>query len=117
MNTLKGGGLPSRTLNEEGEGTTCIDSPDRPLFHPIGDLERRALLELRPIVEAWVNHDQREKRVHLIGNNAYGLRIYQNQSRLNMHVDKSGTHVVSAILHVDHDKDSKPWVSEWKLFI
>mmetsp|Transcript_13800 Transcript_13800/g.29373 ORF Transcript_13800/g.29373 Transcript_13800/m.29373 type:complete len:172 (+) Transcript_13800:610-1125(+) len=26
-----------------------------------------------------------------------------------MHVDKSGTHIVSAILHVDHDPKSKPW--------
>jgi len=101
---------PSRLLGEEGIGTTCIDSPDRPLMHPIDEsLERRALLELRPIVEAWVNHDNREKRVHLMGNNAYGLRIYRNQSRLHMHIDKSATHVVSAILHVEHDKDSEPW--------
>ncbi|KAL7543955.1 hypothetical protein ACHAXR_013368 [Thalassiosira sp. AJA248-18] len=102
-------GLSVDLIAEEGVGTTCIDSPDPPLYHPIESLERRALLELCPIVEAWVNHDKREKRVHLIGNNAYGLRIYRNQSRLNMHVDKSGTHVISAILHVDHDENSKPW--------
>lgn len=96
-------------IEEEGVGTTCIDSPQRPLYHPIDDLERRAVMELRPIVEAWVNHDKRKKPLQLIGNNAYGLRIYQNQSRLHMHVDKSGTHVVSAILHVDHDEKSKPW--------
>lgn len=99
----------SRMLNEESK-SSCIDTPNRPLYHPMeASLERRALLELRPIVEAWVNHDKREKRVHLIGNNAYGLRIYQNQSRLNMHVDQSETHVISAILHVDHDPNSKPW--------
>lgn len=58
-----------------------------------------------------MNHDNKEKHVHLMPNNAYGLRIYQNQSRLHMHVDKSSTHIVSAILHVDHDEKSKPWVS------
>mmetsp|Transcript_6422 Transcript_6422/g.12392 ORF Transcript_6422/g.12392 Transcript_6422/m.12392 type:complete len:274 (+) Transcript_6422:203-1024(+) len=125
---------------EEGIGSTCIDVPNpsnRPLLHPIEHLERRALLELRPIAEAWINHHNHEnqhhdddynyddgnqwtmqrterkkervERKHLIGNNAYGLRIYKNGSRLNMHVDKSGTHVVSAILHVDHDANSKPW--------
>ena len=26
-----------------------------------------------------------------------------------MHVDQSSTHIVSAILHVDHDRNSKPW--------
>ena len=26
-----------------------------------------------------------------------------------MHVDQSGTHIISAILHVDHDSKSKPW--------
>ena len=93
----------------ESVGTTCIDAPDRPLYHSIESLKRRALVELRPILEAWVNHDKEKKHVHLIGNNAYGLRIYQNQSRLNMHVDQSGTHIISAILHVDHDSKSKPW--------
>jgi len=104
-------GLTSPIHSEEEDiGSTCIDSPSPPLLHPIVEsLERRALLELRPIAEAWINHDKREKRRHLIGNNAYGLRIYQNQSRLNMHVDKSETHVISAILHVDHDENSKPW--------
>ena len=98
-----------RKLDIEEYGSTCIDAPERPLYHSIDSLERRAVLELRPILEAWVNHDKRKKPIHLIGNNAYGLRIYQNQSRLNMHVDQSGTHIVSAILHVDHDSNSKPW--------
>lgn len=102
-------GLSAPRMEFEGTGTSCIDAPERPLYHPIGDLERRAMLELRPVAEAWVNHDKSEKRIHLIGNNAYGLRLYQNQSRLNMHVDKKESHIISAILHVDHDKESKPW--------
>ena len=49
--------------------------------------------------------------VPLVGNNAYGLRVYRNGSHLNMHVDKSETHIISCILHVDHDDDpeSEPW--------
>lgn len=26
-----------------------------------------------------------------------------------MHVDKRETHIISAILHVDHDENSEPW--------
>lgn len=42
---------------------------------------------------------------------AYGLRIYQNGSSLMMHVDKIEDHVISAILHVDHEYDDpdEPW--------
>jgi len=37
----------------------------------------RILKDLKPIHEAWVN-------TTLVGNNAYGLRIYRNESTLNM---------------------------------
>ena len=57
-------GLTSRNLDKEGDETICIDTPNCPLFHPIESLEQRALLELRPIAEAWVNHAQRDKCVH-----------------------------------------------------
>jgi len=47
----------------------------------------------------------------LIGSIAYGLRIYRNESQLNMHTDRTNTHIISCILHVDHDDDpeSEPW--------
>ncbi|KAL9178329.1 hypothetical protein ACHAXT_001757 [Thalassiosira profunda] len=109
VSSLHNGMQSDEPIIEEGIGTTCIDAAERPLYYPIHDLERRALMELRPIAEAWVNHDKAEKRVELALNNAYGLRIYRNQSRLHMHVDKKETHIVSAILHVDHDPDSEPW--------
>jgi hypothetical protein len=62
------------------------------------------LKELKPFHEAWTG-------LNLVGNNAYGLRVYRNESYLNMHVDKSETHIISCILHVDHDDDpeSEPW--------
>ena len=61
-----------------------------------------ALIMLKPIVEAWSG-------TKLVSNNAYGLRVYRNESSLNMHIDKVETHVLSAILHVDHDEKGEPW--------
>ena len=57
---------------------------------------------IQPIAEAWSGTE-------LVGSMAYGLRIYRNESTLNMHLDRCETHVISAILHVGHDEDSEPW--------
>lgn len=73
-----------------------------PLMIPNGELNRRAMRELKPIHEAWAG-------VELIANNAYGLRVYRNQSNLQMHIDESSTHVISSILHVGHDREGDPW--------
>lgn len=40
---------------------------------------------------------------------AYGFRLYRNNSKLNMHVDRSQTHVISFILHIDSSEDAEPW--------
>ena len=40
---------------------------------------------------------------------AYGFRLYRDQSSLYMHVDKSQTHVISFILHIDSSPDAEPW--------
>jgi len=42
---------------------------------------------------------------------AYGLQIYWNDMQMNMHMDKGDTHIISCILHIDHDDDpeSEPW--------
>lgn len=43
----------------------------------------------------------------------YGLRLNRNGSSLVMHYDKVETHVISAIVHVDHDYDGhEPWPIE-----
>jgi len=59
---------------------------------------------LKPFHEEWSG-------IPLTGALAYGLRIYRNDTHLNMHVDKANTHIISCILHVDHDDDpeSEPW--------
>jgi hypothetical protein len=106
---------------------------ERPRFIKQVTLNRLVLNELKSMHEEWSG-------VPLIGQEAYGLRIYGNQSVLNMHskliefcfeafvwlllpvkpfilitfafaflADKMKTHVISSILHIDHDKDSEPW--------
>uniref|UniRef100_A0A7S2E5N1 Alpha-ketoglutarate-dependent dioxygenase AlkB-like domain-containing protein n=1 Tax=Ditylum brightwellii TaxID=49249 RepID=A0A7S2E5N1_9STRA len=94
-------GLQSEKLGTEA-GVLCIETENRPLFVQQYALNSRALTELQPILEAWSG-------VELVRNNAYGLRVYRNDSSLNMHVDKVQTHIISTILHVDHDADSEPW--------
>jgi hypothetical protein len=54
------------------------DTWKRPLFIHQVSLNRVVLNELRPMHEAWAG-------IPLIGEVAYGLRVYRNQTMLNMH--------------------------------
>lgn len=78
------------------------DDTSKPLFIVNTELNKRVLDELKPMHEEWAGVD-------LVGQIAYGLRAYRNNSRLLMHVDKPKTHVISCILHIDHSEDSEPW--------
>lgn len=78
------------------------DEAARPRFIQNHELNAKVLRELKPMHEEWSG-------VKLVGSIAYGLRVYQNNSRLLMHVDKSRTHIISCILHIDHSEDSEPW--------
>lgn len=93
--------LKQNILTEEG-GENAIGGDLRPLFFPNDILNNWVLDELHPLHEAWAG-------VELVGNNAYGLRVYRNGSDLLMHVDQTNTHVISCILHIDHSEDSEPW--------
>ena len=62
----------------------------------------QVMRELQPILEAWSN-------IELIPYTAYGFRLYRNESRLWMHVDKSKTHVISCIYHIGSSENSEPW--------
>lgn len=82
------------------EEESAIDVPSR--FVPLSEnLKEEALGALKPILESWSG-------VKLEGTSAYGLRVYQHNATLLMHLDKSLTHVISTILHIDHD-DSANW--------
>ena len=97
-------GLETKDSPEEELGHEVSEAYPlmRPLMIPNDSLNLRAMGELKHIHEAWSG-------VELVANNAYGLRVYRNQSRLLMHVDESSTHVISSILHVGHDPNGEPW--------
>jgi hypothetical protein len=73
-----------------------------PIFISRPDLTARVLEELLPIHEAWSKEE-------LHPYTAYGFRLYRNQSSLLMHVDKSNTHIISCIFHIDSSEDAEPW--------
>eukprot|EP00934_Nitzschia_sp_Nitz4_P003611 Nitzschia sp. Nitz4//scaffold207_size38617//7119//8217//NITZ4_007672-RA/size38617-augustus-gene-0.9-mRNA-1//1//CDS//3329541596//3601//frame0 len=91
-------GLPNARL--EGK-IDVIDGPE-PLFIDRSDLTKRILKEVQPILEAWSG-------IELLPTIAYGFRLYQNNSRLWMHVDKAQTHVISCIFHIASSDDAEPW--------
>ena len=62
----------------------------------------KVLDKLQVYSESWAN-------MELVPYRAYGFRLYRNNSQLQMHVDKSQTHVVSFILHIDSSEDAEPW--------
>lgn len=74
----------------------------RPWFIDRPDLTSRVLDELQEYSEAWVGFP-------LTPVTAYGFRLYRNTSRLHVHVDKTETHVISFILHIDSSDDADPW--------
>eukprot|EP00980_Cylindrotheca_fusiformis_P001936 scaffold442_cov110-Cylindrotheca_fusiformis.AAC.3 len=92
-------GLPN--AREEGK-IDVIDGPQVPLFIDRPDLTQRVLRELQPILEAWSG-------IELEPYTAYGFRLYRNESRLWMHVDKTTTHVISCIYHIASSENAKPW--------
>ena len=80
---------------------SAITEP-RPWFIDRPDLTQRVLEELHEYPEKWAGFP-------LTAHQAYGFRLYRNESRLHVHVDRSATHVISFILHIDSSDDAEPW--------
>lgn len=93
-------GLVNNPTEESRSG--AIDADEAPLMIHNYTLNKKVMHELLPIHEAWAGVD-------LVPNNAYGLRVYRRGSSLYMHLDKTETHIISSILHIDHDPMSDPW--------
>lgn len=74
-----------------------------PKFIDIGPLAWRTIEDLKPLHEDWWGGGE------LVPTSAYGVRVYLNTSSLVMHYDRVETHVISSIVHIDHDADSEPW--------
>lgn len=82
----------------------CLEHGDgfEPFHFDDPEKNKEILNELLPFHESWSG-------VELVPHFAYGLRVYRNESAFNMHLDKSSTHIISGILHVDHGENDEPW--------
>ena len=74
----------------------------RPKFIKRPDVRDMVLHKLQSYAEEWAG-------MPLIASQAYGFRLYQNNTRLMMHCDRLKTHVISFILHIDSSNDAEPW--------
>lgn len=92
-------GLPTVGFEERD---SVIDGPNQPWFIHRSDLTARVLTDLQSYAEEWAG-------IPLTAHQAYGFRLYRNESRLYMHVDRTSTHVLSFILHIDSSDDAEPW--------
>ena len=79
-----------------------IHGPNTPWFINRPDLTHKVLHQMQPILESWSGMELRPAI-------AYGFRLYRNESRLWMHVDRTQTHVISCIYHIDSSEDAEPW--------
>eukprot|EP00591_Stephanopyxis_turris_P006112 CAMPEP_0195522508 /NCGR_PEP_ID=MMETSP0794_2-20130614/20743_1 /TAXON_ID=515487 /ORGANISM="Stephanopyxis turris, Strain CCMP 815" /LENGTH=381 /DNA_ID=CAMNT_0040652279 /DNA_START=38 /DNA_END=1183 /DNA_ORIENTATION=- len=98
-------GLLEREILRKEDKIACVESKDhdtRPFFLDDDEMNQSILMDMLPLHEAWAG-------VELVPNNAYGLRVYRNGTNLNMHLDKSETHIISSILHVGHSTNDEPW--------
>ncbi|KAI2500301.1 hypothetical protein MHU86_14181 [Fragilaria crotonensis] len=91
--SLKSGLANVAALQEEPFDPSIVVEGKRPYFIPQPDLNKKILHALLPIHEKWAG-------IPLFPSLAYGLRVYTNNSRLLMHIDRLDTHVISGILHV-----------------
>jgi hypothetical protein len=95
-------GMKARDKNVE-IALECIETNDAlPFFLHDDAMNEEIVKEMLPLHEAWSG-------VKLVPNNAYGLRVYRNDTNLNMHLDQTDTHIISSILHVDHGENDEPW--------
>jgi len=79
-----------------------IEGEQRPWFIDRQDLTSRVLHELQNYAETWCD-------LPLEPEVAYGFRLYRNNSRLHMHLDRPLSHIISFILHIDSSDDAEPW--------
>lgn len=56
-------------------------------------------------------HEKWAGGIKLKPTSIYGVRLYENGSTLEMHLDKGYSHVISSIVHIAHeyDNDDEPW--------
>jgi hypothetical protein len=73
-----------------------------PLMVHRPDLVTKVLHDMQSYAEAWAGFP-------LTPFQAYGFRVYRQGNQLMMHTDRSQTHIISFILHIDSSDDAEPW--------
>ena len=71
------------------------------LLYQDENFNQRLMSDLHPAHEEWSGRQIRKAA-------CYGIRVYQPGSYLYNHIDRTGTHVVSSTICVDH-RLHKPW--------
>ncbi len=97
---------------EAGRADATLEAPDatvlptgQPELTPIGELGDWVAEELRQLHESWAGQA-------LTHTATYGIRTYRNGHTLRRHCDRLQTHVVSSVVHIDHDGEPWPLVIE-----
>jgi predicted 2-oxoglutarate/Fe(II)-dependent dioxygenase YbiX len=97
---------------DAGRADAALEPPDpavlptgRPEHTPIGDLGDWVAEELRELHESWSGRA-------LDHTATYGIRTYRSGQTLRRHCDRFRTHVISSIVHIDHDGEPWPLVIE-----
>ena len=84
----------------EGSDPDYLPAGD-PSFVDIGDLAYEIAHEMQQLHESWSGQE-------LVVTAAYGIRTYRRGQTLRRHCDRVEIHVISSVVHIDHESDA-PW--------
>jgi predicted 2-oxoglutarate/Fe(II)-dependent dioxygenase YbiX len=98
---------------DAGRADAALEPPDpgvlptgRPEHTPIGELGDWVAEELREVHETWAGRPLEHTAT-------YGIRTYRTGQTLRRHCDRLETHVISSIVHIDHDGEPWPlWIED-----
>ena len=93
---------PDYNARQHGAISSSTDQGLDVGYAPVSnELFNRCYEILTPLIEAWAG-------CRLTRSWGYGIRSYGKGSILHLHRDRSDTHIISCIIHVD-DRSDQPW--------
>ena len=101
----------NKNVNEHNKNKTKLsnDNKDKDNILPAMfvdlpiNLTSKAVTDLRPLHEQFASVPISPNGV------AYGLRLYRNNSKLLMHIDKPETRIIASLLHLGRSDDAENW--------
>jgi hypothetical protein len=97
---LEAYGTGLAAARSEGSDPDYLPAGD-PSFVDIGDLAYEIAHDMQQLHESWSGQE-------LVVTAAYGIRTYRRGQTLRRHCDRVETHVISSVVHIDHESDA-PW--------